>query len=288
VSVDRAIWLACLLLVAAVACWWRLVGADLDDWADRASDRDWLNPSNADATHAPTGAPSVSRGELMRLLAKVTVVDGRPTMPGYDRDCGPGDGCSFGPDWSDDVDVELGHNGCDTRNDLLARSLQEPTFRPNSADCVVVAGVLEADPYTGERIKFVKDRAYQLHVDHIYPLARAWDMGAAGWSEQRRRNFANDPRNLLVVSGSANSSKQDSGPGEWLPLSAGYRCAYLAQYLQVADVYRLPVTRADRAAVELLAPRCGAGTAGADTTGKRAASKVTARAGFVVYRGGGR
>lgn len=194
-------------------------------------------------------------GDLDELLDQVDVVAARPERPGYDRECGTGHACSFGPDWSDDTDTPLAHNGCDTRNDMLDRALTAPILRPGTNGCVVIAGRL-TDPYTGEPIEFRKEAAHEVGVDHLYPLARAWDLGAADWTPKTRATFANDPANLVVVSGSANSSKSDQGPGEWLPMHAAYRCTYVARYLQVAIAYGLPITRGDHDAAQTLAPRC--------------------------------
>lgn len=193
--------------------------------------------------------------ELGDLLSHVKVVERRPSVEGYDRECGTEHACSFGPAWSDDVGVDGGRNGCDTRNDMLARSLREVQYRPGTRDCVVVVGLLD-EPYTGESIEFRKEAAREVGIDHLYPLARAWDLGAASWSDQRRRDFANDPRNLLAVSGRANSSKRDLGPGEWLPINAAFRCEYVARFIAVAIAYELPITVADRDTVRTLEPRC--------------------------------
>ncbi|MDP3889846.1 HNH endonuclease family protein [Nocardioides sp.] len=194
-------------------------------------------------------------GDLDEQLALVQVVDDRTPTPGYDRSCGTDRGCNFGPAWSDDVEVEFGRNGCDTRNDVLARDLADVEHRPGTRDCVVTAGTLD-DPYTGQLIEFTKESAHEVHIDHLYSLARAWDLGASTWSPDRRRAFANDPINLLAVSGPANSSKGDRGPGEWLPVNAGYRCTFVARYLDVAIAYDLPITRADHEAVTTIAPKC--------------------------------
>lgn len=156
---------------------------------------------------------------------------------------------------SDDVNVAGGHNGCDTRNDVLARDLADVEVRPGTRDCVVIAGTL-ADPYTGQQLTFAKERAYEISIDHVVPLARAWDLGAASRTAKRRRDFANDPANLLAVSGAANASKRDRGPGEWLPVNGAFRCAYVTRYLEVAVTYRIPVTRADLDAAHALAPLC--------------------------------
>ena len=204
----------------------------------------------AEGTYHPAAG-----GELDELLDQVEVVRSRPEVPGYDRDCGAGHSCSFGPAWTDDVDVAGGHNGCGTRDDILARDLTDVRHRPGTHNCVVIAGEL-ADPYTGTRIEFRKENALEVGIDHVIPLARAWDLGASRWPEERRRDFANDPLNLLAVSGPANSSKADQGPGEWLPLNAAFRCEYLARYLSVTVAYDLPITQADHDAITELEPHC--------------------------------
>jgi hypothetical protein len=96
-----------------------------------------------------------------------------------------------------------------------------------------------------------------VQIDHLYPLARAWDMGAARWPLQRRVDFANDQAaNLLAVDGPANASKNDAGPGEWLPINHSYRCTYVLRYLQVARKYALPITAADRNAAQAITRTC--------------------------------
>lgn len=158
---------------------------------------------------------------------------------GYARD-------KFGQRWRD-----IDRNGCDQRNDVLARDLTGIQRRDG---CVVLSGRL-ADPYTGRTITFSKSRATEVQIDHVYPLALAWRMGASRWSEDRRERFANDPDNLLAVWGVPNGQKGDSGPGEWRPQKA-YQCAYGVRYIAVAREYGLPVTRADRDALAGFLDRC--------------------------------
>jgi hypothetical protein len=106
-------------------------------------------------------------------------------------------------------------------------------------------------------MEFRKADAAKVQIDHLYPLARAWDMGAARWPLQRRVDFANDQAaNLLAVDGPANASKNDAGPGEWLPLNRGYRCVYVLRYLKVAGKYGLPITAADRDAAVAITRTC--------------------------------
>ena len=120
--------------------------------------------------------------------------------------------------------------------------------------CVVMSGRLD-DPYTGRIITFSKRDAAEVQIDHVYPLALAWRMGASRWSEDRRERFANDHDNLLAVWGVPNQQKGDSGPGEWKPRKQ-FQCAYAVRYIRVADEYSLPITRADHAALQDFLGRC--------------------------------
>jgi hypothetical protein len=119
---------------------------------------------------------------------------------------------------------------------------------------VVVSGRLD-DPYTGRRIVFSKTDADEVQIDHLYPLALAWRMGASRWQESRRERFANDHANLLAVWGVVNGQKGDSGPGEWKP-RRDYQCTYAIKYIAVARGYDLPVTAEDRDALSGFLDRC--------------------------------
>ncbi|WP_370250144.1 HNH endonuclease family protein [Nocardioides sp.] len=200
---------------------------------------------------APETTPAAAR-DVRALLARVRVVPRRPDVPGYDRDCGPGDGCVFGTEWSDDTSAPQGRDGCDTRNDVLARDLRGVRFSDTSPECDVVAGRLR-DPYTGVRMDYATESS-RIHVDHLFPLAAAWDLGAARWTPARRARFANDVDvELLAVSATANLSKGDGTPADWLPPREAFRCEYVQRYLRVATTYRLAITRADRRVVRAVA-----------------------------------
>lgn len=193
---------------------------------------------------------------ITRLLDRVTTVAKRPNPAGYDRSCKKGHGCVFGPAWTDSHSGRGGHDGCDTRNNVLAAQLDDETFKPRTHGCVVLTGTLD-DPYTGKRIEFRKSNANAVQIDHLVPLAYAWDMGANTWTPERRIDFANDQqRNLLAVAGSANQSKGDGGPGEWLPANKTYRCDYVKKFLDVATYYDLTITAADKAAIRTTARTC--------------------------------
>ena len=195
-------------------------------------------------------APRVVGAERAReLLEQVRVVEDRPDVAGYDRDCGPGDGCVFGTEWSDDTDAPDGRDGCDTRNDVLAASLTDVRYSVRSPDCDVVGGTL-VDPYTAVTMDYTTEGS-QIHVDHLFPLAAAWDLGAATWTPAERSRFANDTAlELVAVNGTANLQKGDSTPASWLPPNKAYRCTYVTTYLEVAVAYDLAVTTADVGVIE--------------------------------------
>nr|WP_054815643.1 HNH endonuclease family protein [Nocardia arizonensis] len=199
---------------------------------------------------------SPTRAQVEGLLDAVRVVAERPRPGGYERGCAAGQGCVFGPSWTDDNDATAGHDGCDTRNNVLAAQLTGVELRPGTHDCVVVAGLLR-DPYTGRPLRFAKAEAGDIQIDHVYPLAAAWDLGAARWSPRRRVRFANDVEtNLLATDAEANRAKGDSTPSGWLPPARANHCFYAAKYLTVAVRYDLPVTTADSAALRGIAVGC--------------------------------
>ncbi len=159
----------------------------------------------------------------------------------------------FGEAWSDDVDVELGHNGCNTRDDVLRRDLADLVVRPGT--CFAQSGTLH-DPYRGETIAFVRGprTSDAVQVDHVVSLADAWYKGARDWDAQRRRDFANDPRNLLAVSAQGNFDKAFRDAASWLPPNVGYRCEFVARQVAVKTAYGLWVSEKEsRAMAEVLA-----------------------------------
>ncbi|GLB64055.1 hypothetical protein NCCP2495_19340 [Dietzia sp. NCCP-2495] len=177
-------------------------------------------------------------------------VKGRAPKTGYDRDL-------FGQAWSDDVGVEFGHNGCDTRNDILRRDLVEATLKPGTRDCVVLTGVLTG-PYSGERIEFQRGQgtSSQVQVDHVVALSDAWQKGAQRLTVDQRRDFANDPLNLLAVAGHVNQSKSDGDAATWLPPRREFRCSYVARQVMVKERYGLWVTHAERDAIDRVLATC--------------------------------
>ena len=185
----------------------------------------------------PTGAQA---GQARTQLAHLAIAPERGS--GYQRTT------NFGPAWVLDAD----HNGCRQRDDVLRRDL---TGVRTKGRCVVVSGTLR-DPYTGRTVNFTKADAAEVQVDHLYPLALAWRHGAATWPQQRRVQFANDLANLIATSGSANDSKSDKGPGEWMPPNHGFWCAYAVRYIAVSARYALSISAGDRATLTRALASC--------------------------------
>jgi hypothetical protein len=224
-------------------------------------------PGGTASARAGSAAPAVSRSAQAQeastgtALAALEALDvkGRAPKTGYDRD-------QFGPAWAD-----TDHNGCDTRNDILARDLQSEAFKPGTGDCVVTTGVLD-DPYTATRVHFLRgqDTSTEVQIDHVVALSDAWQKGAQRLGATERTAFANDPLNLLAVDGPANMQKSDSDAASWLPGNKSFRCDYVARQIAVKANYDLWVTAAEKDAMARVLSGCPQQTLPAEGTASRA------------------
>ncbi|RRR19173.1 deoxyribonuclease [Brachybacterium paraconglomeratum] len=194
-------------------------------------------------TAAPTPEPVAAEGTALAQLAGLDE-KGRAPKTDYDRDL-------FG--WRDDMD----RNGCDTRNDILRRDLTAITLKGGMGGmggCVVLRGTLDS-PYSGDTVDFDRENS-TVDIDHVIALSDAWQTGAASWDEQTRREFANDPLNLLAVESSLNRQKGDGDAATWLPPLKDYRCEYVARQIAVKDKYELWVKPAEADAMERVLGDC--------------------------------
>ena len=211
-------------------------------------------PTVPSASGSPTPDTQGQPGQPGTALAALEAlpVKGRAPMTGYDRD-------QFGTEWDDAVgDFSYSRNGCDTRNDLLARDLQREVVESNG--CVVDSGVLADDPYSGERNyyfdKHDNDYATDLDAEHIVALGNAWVTGAQQLSAEQRAELANDPINLMLVNPSLNRQKGDADFATWLPPNKEFRCSYAARQIRVKTQYHLWVTAPEKAAMERVLATC--------------------------------
>jgi hypothetical protein len=168
---------------------------------------------------------------------------------------------AFGEAWDDNNDAPGGHNGCDTRDDILNRDLVDKTYVAiKRCPDAVATGTLH-DPYTNTTIAFQRGAQVgeAVQIDHIVPLSYAWDMGAYDWPAAERLRFANDPANLLAVEGQANQDKGDSPPALWMPPNKAFACQYAVQFIAVLRGYQLPVDQASTDVLRQAAATCPAG-----------------------------
>ncbi|MDO4243332.1 MAG: HNH endonuclease family protein [Actinomyces sp.] len=209
----------------------------------------------------------------------------------------------FGESW-EDVDGD----GCDTRNEILARDLTDPDFSRSPGtqgrgegvgqgaavcpDATVWSGTLH-DPYTGTTVAFQRgqDTSAAVQVDHVIPLSYLYAHGAWQWDARTRLLAANDPLNLLAVDGQANQSKSGCGPatcpmgstetGTWQTAAGSgwwpkdsYRCQYADRFVSVASVYSLGLPEADSRALRETLTDCAAGGDGAPSVLERTTTTV--------------
>ncbi|MGD9618652.1 MAG: HNH endonuclease family protein [Mycolicibacterium sp.] len=234
-SRKRILWLAIAAILAVV------VAVQVTSDSESPS----RNVAQADV---PTVAPGVD------VLAGVAEIPARIRGYDYRRD-------AFGEAWTDETTAPGGYNGCDTRNDILDRDLLDKAYVsikrcPNA----VGSGTL-LDPYTSRLVPFTRGNRVgaAVQIDHIVPLALAWDLGARDWTEEMRIRFANDPANLLAVDGPTNQDKGDKEPAEWMPPNSAFHCQYAMQFIAVLRGYRLPVDAPSAAVLRDAAQSCPAG-----------------------------
>lgn len=152
----------------------------------------------------------------------------------------------FGKDWGT-------INGCDTRNVVLYRDLKNLV----TDGCNVLSGEL-LDPYTGKNILFQRgeNTSSIIQIDHVVALSDAWIKGGFEMTHELRLQFANDPLELLAVSGSSNQKKSGSDASEWLPENVSYRCEYVSRQIAIKLKYNLFVSKNEKHTFEKVLSRC--------------------------------
>ena len=187
--------------------------------------------ASAGLLNGPTASAAlptpVSAATARTYLASLTVATEDRT--GYDRD--------LFPTW---ITIS---GTCNTREYVIKRDGSNVVT--NSA-CTATSGswysqydgVTTTDPSTFD-------------IDHLVPLAEAWDSGASAWTTAQRQAFANDVTRpqLIAVSASSNRSKSDQDPAEWVPTRSAYVCTYVRAWVQVKYYYDLSVDSAEKSAL---------------------------------------
>nr|WP_107056083.1 HNH endonuclease family protein [Streptomyces griseus] len=148
--------------------------------------------------------------------------------------------------------VDTDRDGCNTRSEVL---IEEAVTAPEQgANCALVGGSWYS-PY--DDTYFTQARA--LDIDHLVPLAEAWDSGASAWTAAERQAYANDlddARALIAVSAASNRSKADQDPTTWQPPASGYRCTYATDWVAIKTRWTLAVDPAEQTAISEILDTC--------------------------------
>ncbi|WP_372729372.1 HNH endonuclease family protein [Nocardioides sp.] len=152
---------------------------------------------------------------------------------------------SLFPHW-----IDADGDGCNTRYEVLIAEADDPV------------SVGSGCSLTGGRWFSYYDRISwtdpgRIDIDHMVPLAEAWDSGARTWSTATRQAYANDLgdyRSLVGVTDSVNQSKGDKDPNQWMPTYD--KCRYLREWVAVKHRWLLTVDSAEKSALASLSSGC--------------------------------
>ncbi|NEV92473.1 HNH endonuclease [Streptomyces tendae] len=188
---------------------------------------------------ASTPAHAADTLPIAQAVTRLTI--GAESRDGYDRD-------AF-RHWNRGDDPS---DGCSTRNEVLITEAVEP-------------------PTVGTRCRLTGGRwwsyydqvwvtsASSLDIDHMVPLAEAWDSGASAWTAQRREAYANDQgaqTSLAAVTARSNRSKADQDPAQWMPPAAAAHCRYIAEWIATKLRWNLTADEREVAALREAAGGC--------------------------------
>jgi uncharacterized protein DUF1524 len=200
-----------------------------------------MSPTAAAGTPSPTSVRARHSGDVgeklrARLRAAVRALPvARERRAGYDRD-------KFHA-W-----VDADGDCLDTRAEVLT----DESLAPVTGGCTIDTGrwysYYDAVTWT---------QASDVDIDHLVPLAEAWDSGARTWTAKTRERYANDlgdRRTLVAVTDNVNESKGDQDIAEWLPDHG--QCRYVREWTAVKTRWSLHVDRAEKQAMRRLAGDC--------------------------------
>ena len=205
-----------------------------------------------EARPAPTPLPTVAATPVPTAPVAVAPVSPGPqfsvavarvmaNVPDYDRG-----------EWSHWVDED---GDCqDARQEALIAESETPVTYTNDDKCRVASGSWEG-PFTGE--SFTDPGS--LDIDHLVPLANAHRSGGWAWSEDKKREYANDlsyDGHLIAVKASANRAKGSKGPEDWKPPDHGYWCQYAIDWVTIKSAWELTATESEATALEEMLDTC--------------------------------
>ena len=146
--------------------------------------------------------------------------------------------------------VDADGDGCSTREEVLISEADDPVTVGSGCS-------LSGGRWYSYYDAVSQTSASALDIDHMVPLAEAWDSGARTWSAAVREAYANDlgdSRSLVGVTAWENRSKSDQDVAEWTPDNE--QCRYLREFVAVKLRWRLTVDSAEKSAMSSLASGC--------------------------------
>jgi hypothetical protein len=182
--------------------------------------------------------PPGSGTSASAVLGSLTI--SAETRAGYDRD--------LFRHW-----IDADGDGCDTREEVL---IEESTTPAQTGTGCRITGGRWVSAFDG--VETLDPSTFD--VDHMVPLAEAWDSGARAWSTSTRQAFANDlgySGSLMAVSASSNRSKSDRDPAEWLPPNSSYRCTYVLTWIAIKYRWSLSVDPVEKGTLQQQITACG-------------------------------
>ncbi|MGA5474237.1 HNH endonuclease family protein [Streptomyces arboris] len=225
-----SLYAAVLTAAALTACSAETVEAD--DAKPTATASGSTSPSGA-----PGGAPEEAGLPLVEAIGSIPVAEEKRT--GYERD-------SF-KHW-----VDEDGDSCSTRAEVL---LAEAVTAPEQGARCSLSGGSWLSYYDEVEVT----DARKLDIDHMVPLAEAWDSGAHAWTPERREAYANDlgaDRSLVAVTAKTNRSKADRDPAQWMPPAESATCTYLVDWTATKLRWALAMDEAEKVALLNLAEPC--------------------------------
>ncbi|WP_307843634.1 HNH endonuclease family protein [Streptomyces sp. B15] len=148
--------------------------------------------------------------------------------------------------------IDADRDGCNTRQEvLIEEATEEPKIRPG---CSLTDG--EWFSYYDAK---TTDNPRGLDIDHMVPLAEAWDSEASAWDTKKRERYANDldsKRSLVAVTARENRQKADKDPAQWWVPAKDASCQYLSDWVATKTRWRLAVDQAEKSALRDRAAQC--------------------------------
>jgi hypothetical protein len=190
-------------------------------------------------TIAPPVAPTPAAAALGLLDQLRRGAEG--TRAGYDRNKRFGSGF-----------IDANHDGCDARQEVLIAESTTPVQVTQPKCKVTGTWVSLYDAVT-------TTNARSLDIDHLVPLAEAWDSGASGWDDVRRLAYANNldfADHLIAVTAHSNRAKGDQDPATWKPDARSSWCRYAISWTTVKIQWELTADDAELGALRDMLATC--------------------------------